>query len=411
MDIQIIRYEGDKGLFGSDIDVNTFNSPRSFDDYDLNIVDLSDERLWRCKGINLYIIDSIKDFKSIKTVVKGTNNAKVLYVLPQNIKVKYHFKSNQSDFSAQEELKNELEFFTSMMSEIIPCDQVYLQVVYERNTTLINDNKFESDFYFSSPLISDNETLSSSTSKKKTTVSLSEKLFITTCDITKSFDLVMDFINSIFSKQQIEDIPDWVREYDFYNDKELLIQKEEQNKILAETNERIAELQKKLDINDEYKSILFATGDSLSKTVFTILEIIFDIDLSTFKDICKQDFLFEKSGKIFVGEIKGVKYNVRYEYINQSVRHYAEYADGHSEISPDCIKPILIINPLRNIPVTKREKIMEDQIKFAKNNHCLIVETVVLLKLLEKVLKKELSTDDCVDILFNSDGALSQDSF
>ena len=407
MIIQVITNE--KRNIPNGFDVNTLNSPMSFDDYSLNVIDLTSESLWKCADDRLDSIDSIDDFDSIHSIVCNSNSTVVLYVFPHNSSIVWDYSKASGKYFKKDELKNKIDFLiTLVMSHIIPYDNCsWFDVTYERNKTVLGEMTYESDFYFSSPYVFDKESiLTQSTSKKKTTIRLNERIVLTTCDIFQSQDALTNYIDNLFVPSTSNAIPEWVREFEFNDDGILKTQLDSEKNKIREAENTIESINKKIEINNEYKSILYASGNQLVKGVSSILERMLEIDLSEFKDVYKEDFVFQKNGITFVGEIKGVNSNVKYENISQAVRHVSIYADEHSETDIDLIKPILIINPFRKESVNDREPINEDQIRYSQKNKCLIVETVVLLRMFEKYLKCELSTDECWELITNETGLL-----
>ena len=51
--IQILTYSGEENeLQGKDIEVNRIHDAKSLDEFDINIIILEDEKIWRYNGIN-----------------------------------------------------------------------------------------------------------------------------------------------------------------------------------------------------------------------------------------------------------------------------------------------------------------------------------------------------------------------
>ena len=98
----------------------------------------------------------------------------------------------------------------------------------------------------------------------------------------------------------------------------------------------------------------------------------------------KEDFLFEIDDNVFIGEIKGVRHNVKNENISQLDVHFQGYLDEHEEKDPNSVKALLIMNHQNNKAPEEREPVKDTQINLAKRNGSLIIETAVLLKLLEE---------------------------
>ena len=409
MKIQIITNNKDLHL-SSSVDVNTINAPMSFDKYDINIIDLTDRGLWRCDSPSLEKINDLEDFSSVGDIVSNSSKSLVLYVFPQNDMLRWNYYLSQRKYAKNSELKNEIHFLVNkVLSYIIPVNNPdQYGINYERNTTTINEHSYNSDFYFAHNYwYKDEDVITTSDfSDKITTVKLNDRLIVTTCNIMESEDLLRCFVNRIIGETDYKELPSWIFEYKFYNDRKLLIDRDNQNRVIEKAEETIAEINRKISQNNRYKTILYTNGTELASVVFELLELILKIDLKGFIDNFDEDFLFEKEGIIFIGEIKGVSSNVKMENISQLLRHYTKYIDDNPDIDENRIRKILIINPLRKTPLSEREKVYERQIAFAQNNNCLIIETVALLHMFEKVLSNELSTEDCLRLLADKTGLL-----
>ena len=109
--------------------------------------------------------------------------------------------------------------------------------------------------------------------------------------------------------------------------------------------------------------------------------------------------------KVFIGEIKGVTPNVKKANVSQLDVHVQEHLDDNDEESKNIIA-LLIINHQRNKPISAREGVNDEVIKWAERNGSLIVETITLLKLFEQYLLGKKSRDESIDTLANTTGLL-----
>ena len=136
------------------------------------------------------------------------------------------------------------------------------------------------------------------------------------------------------------------------------------------------------------------------------LEQMLGCDLSGFVDVKKEDFQFELGEYVFIGEIKGVNHNVKNENISQLDVHYQSYLDEHQEVDEKNIFALLIMNHQKNKDLKEREPIHENQIKLARRNGSLIIETITLLQMFERYLAEKMTRQQCVDILTKQKGLL-----
>ena len=64
--IQILTYNGkEKELKGKDVVINKLHDAQSFDEFDINIIDLRDHNIWEYNGSNNNDVNCINDFKSL----------------------------------------------------------------------------------------------------------------------------------------------------------------------------------------------------------------------------------------------------------------------------------------------------------------------------------------------------------
>ena len=140
--------------------------------------------------------------------------------------------------------------------------------------------------------------------------------------------------------------------------------------------------------------------------VFEILEEMLGCNLSDFNDKKKEDFAMEIDGIHYIGEIKGVNHNVKSANISQLDVHYQSYIEENEIGDQENSKALLIINHQRNKPLGSREDVHDQQIKLAKRNGSLIIETEILLKLFERFKSEEITSGECIEILSQNIGLL-----
>lgn len=389
--------------------ISDYGSPRAMDDFDIIIIDLSYEKLWVWEDDQINGLNRNNDLLSVSNMVETSESAQIVYVYPQNIS--YSFYHLNSGYKNRKKLKDIIYSFggTIHICKAFP-NGIEPHVIFEPTITKVENKNFNADFHFEQ-MYGDNLT-ESELSKKSTTVRLYNNIVITTLDICKSIEDLEKFIRCVLLDDKNDDIPEWIKEYEFGNDNE-------QKNIILTANEQIVELQKKIEAaeqqlkkNNRYKTILCNNGESLVKVIFEILEKLFDCDLSGFVDEKKEDFIIEKNGLIFIGEIKGVTSNIKSEHVSQLEVHYQTYLDEHQEeINDNNVHGLLIINPFRTKELSDRDSVHERQIGLAKRNNSLIIETITLLKIFELHQKGNISSDQCIEVLSNKTGLLSVDDF
>lgn len=393
----------------SQIVVSSLNAPNSFDDFDINIVDLSNPYIWRNAENSYQTIDSISDLKSICTIINNKTTSKVVIAFPQNIELCYN-RNYQGGYNKSIQLKDMIHSLSSnIIFKILPNGCYPYDLYFEPTHTKVGNIEYTADFYFDTP----GEVITQSSSQKHTTTTLNDNgVFATTLNLANSLDELKYFVKTVFEPAQKESAPKWINDISFSDD-------QEQKSIISKCEETIRDAAEKIDVanqklieNNKYKSILYTNGDELVSVVFEILEKILGCDLSGFVDEKKEDFLIQLPSCTFIGEIKGVNTNVKSEHISQVDVHYQGYMDKLAEESKsEDVHEILILNPFKTKAPSEREQINETQVKLAERNECLIIETSTLLRIFEKYLNSEIDTEKCVEVFSAKTGLLRIEDF
>jgi len=403
MRIQVIQYSNSSAREKDGIFFSPMREPRALDDFDINIIDLSVSAMWKYDGTT-YIgqINSFHDLETIRKMVENKKNAIVVYVMPQNINYFYNSRYSQNrSMPIKDTISGVLEF---SINKAIPAGTHRTSLAFEKTKTAIGGFLLEADFYLIDPttIITESER-----SKKPTTISIAENVYVTTLAIMMSNETLKRYIDALFGKQKREATPEWMNDISFGDDA-LQESKIEQGKIEIELAKiKIEAAVTKLKENAKYKSILYTNGDERVEVVFDILEKILACDLSGFVDNKKEDFLIKLPSCTFIGEIKGVTSNVKYEHISQVELHYRGYLDRLAESGvSESVKQLLIMNPFRTKALDKRDPVHISQIDLAIRNGCLIIETNILLRLYEKFCNGEVTSQKCIDVLSSRTGLL-----
>lgn len=413
MNVQLIGYRKANIQEFPDIFLSSLDAPKSLDEFDINVIDLSSPDLWKNRGESTMSIDSINDFVSIQTMVTNKTKSGIVYVFPRNVLFycDRHGSQGQINYWKSFKLKDQIDSIANnILWKIIPHPSLTYKLLFENTRTNINGMVYEGDFYFE---CESGQITKSNQSEKTTTVRLTDnQIYATTLQITESQDSLLHFLEFLFKDDQTEATPEWVHNIEFGNDCE-------QSTIIATCKKEIEKAQEKIDLatdelknNLKYKSILYTSGNELVRVVFDILEQIMDCDLSEFVDELNEDFLIKKENCTFIGEIKGVTSNVKNEHISQVEVHYQNYMDKLEEDGQEeHVHQILIINPFRNKELSQREPVNDKQVKLADRNGCLIVETETLLRIFEKFLSGEVTATACINVFSTCKGLLTLDAF
>ena len=383
-----------------EIKVSTFSNFEDFDNFDINVISFNNKFTWRNYNNTCTKIEVSDDFEHIKKIISDSTNSKVLFICPQNYTFEYDFSSFDKFFNKSILLKDNI----LNIRDIIYNYEYIPNFLYAKTKTKILNYDVSSDFYFSKNNFK--MITKSDTGNKDTTLEITANLFCTLLDLDtfENNTLLKDFIKTYIFKEEKENIPEWVINYNFFNDFKL-----KEVKILIETeiskkNLELKENTEELEKNNYYKSILFSTGDSLVKVIIKILEEIFETDLSNFIDTHQEDMLIELDDVAFIIEIKGVSGSVKNQYISQVDLHLQKYKDDNPEKKA---KSLLIINPERSKKIEERNEIHQNAVDLAIRNETLIITTEIFLKLYEQFRLKIINKNDIKKILEENKGILT----
>ena len=403
--IQYITFHGKKEWMANEkIVVTELHSPKSLDEFKINVIDLSDKGMWKNdKNSNEYI-NSIRDLINLDKMIRNSQLSKILVILPQTLEFEYNYtydsSSRRKTYKSKIDLKNMIPNLIRIIGTLVELPTNIL--VYENTRTKICDRDIDASFYF----YTDFEVLTQSIGSNKCTTVLINDIYVTSLNIESSEDLI-GLLVKVGLVAEKNEIPEWIKNMSMFDDTI-------QNNIVIENNKAI-ELAKIIidnaeaiiEKNNKYKSILCSSGEQLVSTIFEILQEILECDLSEFNDLRNEDLKIKFDDITFIGEIKGVNTNVKSEHISQLDTHLHGYHDRLSdEGKNEIVKSLLIINHQRNKESINREPVHKKQIELAKRNGSLIIETITLLKIFEKFKKEEITVEEIKKLLVEEIGLL-----
>ena len=405
--IQLLTYNGLNKMFeGDDIVIHKIHDARSPDDYSINVIDLDDESIWQNKENSIKKINCINDLKSLSIMMNSSEKSNIVIILPQNILFKYYWGHGGNPYPRylhQCDLKDMISIMITNILSVLHSTFSNIKLIYEITQTEINGSELLASFSFAD--IEDGNILTKSKISNKPTTIKYGNIIITTLKIS-DYVTLKDFLSETKLVQEKETIPDWFKEIQMFDDvaQKEIIKANKDEILMAKGNIKKAE--SVLERNDRYKSILYTSGDELVSVVFDILKEIFEWDLDSFVDIKNEDFNTKYDNKVYIGEIKGITSNVKNANVSQLDNHVQNYLDEHGIDSGE-IKSLLIINHQRSKALNNREKVNEKTVALAKRNGSLIIETITLLKMFEKYLNKDLSKEECLQLINSNTGLLN----
>ena len=369
--------------------ISKISEPRSFDEFDYNIVDFNDGQLWKFDKNKSICLD-IKGFaRLLSKILKETKKSNTLIIMPQNITTGEIGGDGWTISTSNIKISSIIQYFPDSLSPMI-CN--FPTIRYEKSVTKIDDDIFLYDFVFDESIY---RSLKKSNGGKDVVLDI-EGIYVTTLDIKDNNEVgvMLDFILSQYHKSIA---PEWISNIEYFSNRSYLSEKDEVLKQLDV-------LEKEISKNNKIKSILYSTGDELVGVVKEILVDIFKLTDSHFTDVKKEDFRFKFEDVNFMIEIKGINTNVKNSNIAQCKKHVTDLIAGDDTKSPGNIKGLPIVNPQRDIEPSKREPIHANQISYAKSEGILIITTLELLKLYQAYTKDEVVSNKCFDTFKNNVG-------
>lgn len=369
--------------------ISKISEPRSFDEFDYNIVDFNDGQLWKFDKNKSICLDIKGLARLLSKILKETKKSNTLIIMPQNITTGEIGGDGWTISTSNIKISSIIQYFPDSLSPMI-CN--FPTIRYEKSVTKIDDDIFLSDFVFDESIY---RSLKKSNGGKDVVLDI-EGIYVTTLDIKDNNEVgvMLDFILSQYHKSIA---PEWISNIEYFSNRSYLSEKDEVLKQLDV-------LEKEISKNNKIKSILYSTGDELVGVVKEILVDIFKLTDSHFTDVKKEDFRFKFEDVNFMIEIKGINTNVKNSNIAQCKKHVTDLIAGDDTKSSGNIKGLLIVNPQRDIEPSKREPIHADQISYAKSEGILIITTLELLKLYQAYTKDEVVSNKCFDTFKNNVG-------
>lgn len=397
MSVQLINlHKVNDGNFSVN-EVSDFSSPKSFDMFDINIIDLRSEHIYRNKqSMNAVRVDCISDFLTINEMIANSKKTKFIFIYPKNINFLALYEFGLYKISKR--IKDIILYVSGVFSVL--NKELNYKFSFERTETKLSDNvNIAADFYF--PERDDFEILLRSIDSDKVTCCKKDNLFLTTLDILTDEELQL-FLEKVGLKATSNAVaPDWMNKVMLFDDEKQLKNIEDNKVQIKSCQNSIAVSKDKLIENSRFKSILYTSGEDLVEVVKEIFSKIFDVDFSRFKDKKKEDFSFTFNDKIFIGEIKGVNQNIKATNLAQLDLHFTNFIEeGSDDLDENNIHKLLVMNHQKDKDLKDRIPVDQQQIDMAKNKYeSLIIETVELLEMYDKFTRGEMTQKECFDLI------------
>ena len=398
--IQFINYSGE--FESENFVVNKLSKPESFDDYNINIIDLSSKEIWRNDSAFANSINNYQDIKNISIMLHKINS-KILVVLPQNLDYKYclGYINGKSQYIHSLELKNSLSLVNMIIEKLLNISYGRDWLFYSRTKSLIANKEISSDFVFRN--FGNGVTLSAS--KTLITTIFTGGITFTTLNLQTEKDFQSMFEQLKWTTTE-EVVPEWIKDVNFFNDNQLKQDELEKEEELKKLTLEMSTIKNKLNENLFYKSILYKTGESLVEVVNVMLKDMLNYNYENFVDEKEEDFLINYDDKYFIGEIKGVNSNITRSIVSQTATHRDLFLEREGNQDKKAFA-IAIINRQKNKNIVERDFITEDVINLAISNDVLIIPAEQFLKLYEMFKNSQITSSKIVDLLSSQKGVIN----
>lgn len=169
--------EFDKSLFY----ISKLDEFQSLDNYEITIIDISDESVWYNKEHNTLSIDKRNDFQSLKTAINGSNKSNIIIVFPQNTYYHYLYSYSNSTHSYgyqnTEKIKDIKDNYIAIITKyLINMEQTNIN--YGKTYTKIGSERYQSDFSFT--YVNNDDVMLKAENGNDITLIKKNRIFITT---------------------------------------------------------------------------------------------------------------------------------------------------------------------------------------------------------------------------------------
>ena len=215
--IQVLTYNGNEREFqGKDIVVNKLHDAQSLDEFEINVIDLKKDLIWRNKDNNKINLNILSDFNSLSTMISNRHDSKVIILLPQNIM--YCYDTNyEGRYRENCELKDMLSSLETHLLTKLYKPKRKLGLTYENTKTKIANHEITASFYFNGEELNGLSLTHSIKSLKYTTVYFDDDVGVSTLNLTSAEELYA-FLRDIHLIEDKEDVPGWIKEEKMFDD-------------------------------------------------------------------------------------------------------------------------------------------------------------------------------------------------
>lgn len=397
----------------NDLTIREFSKAGAFDAFDLTIIDLQDNHLWKSDFSNDKLMYDHADISSIRQMMLQSNSAKCIVTLPQNYRYSYCYGYNlgthAEEYKHNKPLKDFIkDFADSPIGELFPLP---LRICFGKSKTILSNKEFHSDFSFSTPFTASSKPLLVSNASTVTAVLISETFAATTLQINNN-DELSTVVDGIFpAKVQPARTPDWLDEVEYHDEEAQRVRIKEINEKMALLNEERKGIEEVLSDYQNIKSVLCTKDFDLENKARHLLAKIAEVD-EDFQDNKEEDFRFSYDDTLFLIEIKGSNGGLKRQHVSKTYDHVQIKADAmEDEGCSGKLKGVLIFASQIEIRPGERDPFPATQIAIARKNDIAVLSTETLLRCYEAYIEKRLTSASFKETLRQTCGLIGIDAF
>lgn len=393
--------------------IREFSRASAFDAFELTIINLQDEHLWKSDYYNDNQLKDHADISSIGQMMLQSNKCKCIILLPQNCMYSYCYEYDSQAHAKMYKHNMPLKDFIKNLahSSVGELFLLPLHICFGESKTCLFDRELHSDFSFSTPILPPANPILKSEASTVSAVLLSETLAATTLHVNDNDDLLA-VVDAIFpSEVQSARTPDWLEEVEFHDEttrRARMKAIDDQIALLSEERKGIEEV---LSDYREIKSVLCSKDFELENKARHLLSEIAEVD-EAFEDNKEEDFRFSYDDTLFLIEIKGSNGGLKRQHISKTYDHVQIKADAmEDEGCSGKLKGVLIFASQIELKPEERDPFPETQITIARKNEIAVLSTETLLRCYEAYVEGLLTSDAFKETLLQTSGLVSLDAF
>lgn len=396
-----------------DLTIKEFSKASAFDAFELTVIDLQDEQLWKSDYHNDKLLYDHADISSIREMMLLSKKSKCIVLLPQNINYSHGYGRDYSAESKRYLKKSPLKnlFRNFKESPIGELFTLSMPICFGESKTILSNKELSSDFSLGKPLPVGFKGILESNASTVSAVLISDTFAATTLLVKNNSDL-MTVVDAIFPiEAQSACTPEWLEEVEFHDETTQRVRMkaiDDQIALLSEEKKGIEEV---LSDYREIKSVLCSKDFELENKARHLLSEIAEVD-EAFEDNKEEDFRFSYDDTLFLIEIKGSNGGLKRQHVSKTYDHVQIKADAmEDEGGSGKLKGVLIFASQIELKPEERDQFPETQITIARKNDIAVLSTETLLRCYEAYAEGRLTSDAFKETLLQMSGLVSLDAF